>query len=143
MTKKHRSICRFLGHCGSIGCGAFVNLKSIFAIFVIVAVPVCAQAQRPTRVDAQKVFEIITGDEAKTQTFCDVGKLGDEMEQASKKRDSKKVEELSLKVDELKVKLGPEYAALMNGIQDVDPDSEDGRQISATIQELDKLCELE
>lgn len=120
-----------------------MNLKSIFAILVIVAVPVCAQAQKPTRVDAQKVLEIITGDEAKTQAFCDIGKLGDEMEQASEKRDSKKVEELSLKADELKGKLGPEYAALMKGIQDVDPDSEDGRQISATIQELDKLCELE
>jgi hypothetical protein len=40
-------------------------------------------------------------------------------------------------------KLGPEYAALMNGIQDVDPESEDGQQIGSTIQALDKLCALE
>jgi hypothetical protein len=65
------------------------------------------------------------------------------MEQANEKKDSKKVEELALKADELGRKLGPEYAALMNGIQDVDPDSEDGQQISSTIQALDKLCALE
>jgi mevalonate kinase len=120
-----------------------VNLKSIFAILVIVAAPVCAQAQKPTRADAQRVFEIITGDEAKTQVFCDIGKLGDQMEQANKEGDSKKVEELTLKAEELGRELGPEYATLMNGIQDVDPDSEDGQQISATLQALDKLCARE
>lgn len=120
-----------------------MNQKSIFAILVIVAVPVCAQAQKPTRVDAQRVFEIITRDKAKTRAFCDIGRLGDQMEQANEKKDSKKVEELALKADELGRKLGPEYAALMNGIQDVDPDSEDGQQISSTIQALDKLCALE
>jgi hypothetical protein len=31
----------------------------------------------------------------------------------------------------------------MNGIQDVDPESEDGQQIGSTIQALDKLCALE
>jgi len=120
-----------------------VNPKSIFAALVIVVAPVCAQAQKPTRADAQKVFEIITGDKAKAQAFCDIGKLGDQMEQANRERDSKKVEELALKADELGRKLGPEYAALMNGIQDVDPDSEDGQQISSTIQALDKLCAQE
>jgi hypothetical protein len=35
---------------------------------------------------------------------------------------------------------GPEYAALMDGIQDIDPESEDGQEIASTIQRLDKLC---
>ena len=86
------------------------------------------------------VFKIISGNKAKTQTFCDIGKLGDQMEQANAKRDSKKVEELSLKADELGKKLGPEYGALMDGIQDVDPESEDGQEIGSTLQALDKLC---
>jgi hypothetical protein len=100
-------------------------------------------AQKPTRADAQKVFEIISGNEAKTQVFCDIGKLGDEIEQAAEKKDTKTADGLRRKIDELGRKLGPEYAALMNGIQDVDPDSEDGQQISSTIQALDKLCALE
>ena len=122
-----------------------MNLKSIVAILTIAAVPVSAQAQKPssaklTKADAQNVFKIISGNKAKTQTFCDIGKLGDQMEQANAKRDSKKVEELSLKADEFGKQLGPEYATLMDGIQGVDPESEDGQEIGSTLQALDKLC---
>ena len=62
------------------------------------------------------------------------------MEKANEKRDSKKFEELSLKEDELVKKLGTEYATLIDGIQNVDPQSEDGQEISSMIQALDKLC---
>ena len=120
-----------------------MNPKSMVAILMIVTAPVCAQVQKPTRADAQKVFEIISGNEAKTQIFCDIGKLGDEIEQAAERKDTRTADELHRKIDELGRKLGPEYAALMNGIQDVDPESEDGQQISSTIQALDKLCALE
>ena len=120
-----------------------MNPKSMVAILMIVTAPVCAQVQKPTRADAQKVFEIISGNEAKTQIFCDIGKLGDEIEQAAERKDTRTTDELHRKIDELGRKLGPEYAALMNGIQNVDSDSEDGQQISATIQALDKLCALE
>ena len=120
-----------------------MNPKSMVAILMMVTAPVYAQAQKPTRADAQKVFEIISGNEAKTQIFCDIGKLGDEIEQAAERKDTRTTDELHRKIDELGRKLGPEYAALMNGIQDVDPESEDGQQISSTIQALDKLCALE
>jgi hypothetical protein len=43
-------------------------------------------------------------------------------------------------VDELATKLGPEYIALMNGLQDMDPDSEDAKEISSTLEALEKLC---
>jgi hypothetical protein len=119
-----------------------VKLNLIVAALVIAAVPICAQAQPApvTKADAQNVFKIIGSDKAKTQTFCDLGKLGDQMEQANAGRDSKKVEELSLKADELGKQLGPEWAALMGGIQDVDPYSEVGQEIASMIQELNKLC---
>jgi hypothetical protein len=120
-----------------------MKLKSIVTILVLAAAPVCAQqstSTKPTKADAQKLFEVISADKAKLQTFCDLAKLGDEMEKANEKRDSKKFEELSLKEDELAKKLGAEYATLMDGIQNVDPQSEDGQEISSTIQALDKLC---
>ena len=119
-----------------------MKLKLIVGALVIAAVPVCAQAQPTplTKADAQNVFKIIRGDKAKTQTFCDMGKLGDQMEEANARKDSKKVEELSLKADELGKQLGPEWAAFMGRIQDVDPESEVGREIGSMIQELDKLC---
>jgi hypothetical protein len=109
---------------------------------VTAAVPVCAQTQPTpvTKADVQNVIKIIGGDKTKIHTFCDIGKLGDQMEQANTWRDSKKVEELSLKADELGKQLGPEWAALMNGIQDVDPESEVGQEIRSMMQDLDKLC---
>ena len=43
-------------------------------------------------------------------------------------------------MDELTTKLGPEYIALMNELQDMDPDSEDGKEIGSTLEALEKLC---
>ena len=60
--------------------GPFMNLMLIVAILVIAAMPVRAQAQKPsavTKADAQKVIKIINGDKAKIHTYCDIVKLGD------------------------------------------------------------------
>jgi hypothetical protein len=120
-----------------------MNQRLIVAILVIAAAPVCVQAQKPTPVtkaDAQNVLKIISGDKAKSQAYCEIAKLGDQMEQANEKRDSKKFDELSRKMDELAKTLGAEYAALMDGLPDTDPRSEDGKEIASTFDELDKLC---
>jgi 2-C-methyl-D-erythritol 4-phosphate cytidylyltransferase len=126
----------------------FMNLKLIAAILVIGAVPVCAQAQNPsaaklTRADAQKVVKIISSDKAKTRTFCDIGKLGEQIEEANEKRDRKTADELSQKMKELEKKLGPEYVTLMDGLQDIDPESDDGVDIQAALAALDKSCAKE
>ena len=125
-----------------------MNLKLIAAILVIGAVPVCAQAQNPdaaklTRADAQKVVKIISSDKAKTRTFCDIGKLGEQIEEANEKKDRKTADELSQKMKELEKKLGPEYVTLMDGLQDIDPESDDGVDIQAALAALDKSCAKE
>ena len=61
--------------------------KLIVAVFVIAAVPVYAQAQKPstakvTAADVQKVVTLISGDKAKTQSYCDIGKLNEQIEEA-------------------------------------------------------------
>jgi maltose-binding protein MalE len=122
-----------------------MNLKRIVAILLIVALPLCAQAQKSTaakvtKADVQKVVKIISGDKAKVQTYCDIGKLNEQIEEANEKKDIKKTEELSQQIDALGKKLGPEYAALMDGLQEVDPESEDGKQIDLMFEPLDKLC---
>ena len=122
-----------------------MNGKLIIAILVIAAVPVCAQAQKPsaatvTKTDVQKVVKLISGDKAKTQTYCDIGKLNAQMAEADETKDTKKLDELSQQIDALGKKLGPEYAALMDGLEDVDPESEDGKQTGLMFQPLDKLC---
>ena len=122
-----------------------MNLRLIVTILVIAAVPVCALAQQPSAVkvnqaDAQKVLKIVSGNKAKTRIYCDMVKLAEQMEQANEKGDSKKFDELFQKMYELGKKLGPEYVALIDGLQDIDPESEEGREISSTLDALDKLC---
>ena len=106
--------------------------------------PVCAQAQKPaakaTNADAQKVVKMISADKTKAQTYCDMNKLGEQIDQADQKKDTKKVDELSKKMDDMSQKLGPEYVALMDGMQGLDPNSKQGQEIGTTLEALDKLC---
>jgi hypothetical protein len=56
------------------------------------------------------------GNKAKTQIYCYMAKLFNQIERAGEKN-IKKTAELNRKLDELAKKLGPEYAALVSGIQ--------------------------
>jgi len=103
-----------------------MNVKVVVTILLIAALSVCAQAQSPSvprvsKGDAQKVVTIISGDKAKTQTYCEIMKLGEQIGQAYEKNDKKMVAELSQKFETLEKALGPEYAALLDGLQYIDP----------------------
>jgi hypothetical protein len=87
-----------------------------------------------------KVVKIISGNKAKMQTYCDMTKLGEQIERANDKKDNKMVNELSQKLAALVEKLGPEYVALMDGLQDIDPESEVGQEIESVLLGLDDLC---
>ena len=122
-----------------------MKLRLIVTILVIAAAPVCAQAQKPTpakvtKADAQKVLRIISSDKAKTLVYCQMAKLGDQMEQANETGDSKKFDRLFQRIYELGKKLGPEYAALVDELDNIDPESEVGQEISSTLDALDNLC---
>jgi hypothetical protein len=122
-----------------------MHLKLIVAILVIAAVPVYAQTQKSsvakvTKADAQRVLEIISSDKAKIQTYCDMNKLGEQIEQANEKNNNEMVNKLSEKLEALGEKLGPEYTALMDGLPDIDLDSEVGQEIESVLLSLDELC---
>jgi hypothetical protein len=128
---------------------AFVKLKLVTAIFALVVMPALAFAQKgspppkgpkPTTADLQKVAEIISSDKAKLQAYCDAKKLYDQMAEAYKKNDSKTADALSKKADAFVSKLGPEYAKVMDGLQQVDPNSSEGKEFTSVISGLDKLC---
>src|SRR5450759_2523004 len=112
-----------------------MNLLLMVAILVMAAVPGCARTQAPnaiTNADAPNVIDTISGHEAKTQGYCDIIKLGDQIEQAEQKEDN--TDELYRQRDELAEKLGPGFVTLMNGLQDVDPNSEVGQANGAIMQ---------
>jgi hypothetical protein len=135
-----------------------VKLKLIVAALAVAAVPMYAQAQAPNPpkpskpakaapaapvskvAAAQRVVKTISGDKAKTETYCDIGKLSEEIEKAEQKNDMKKIDELNKKMDDLATKLGPEYVALMGQLEDIDPSSKEGQDISSALGGLDKLC---
>jgi hypothetical protein len=124
-----------------------MNLKLIAAISALVAIPALAHAQQggpppsvPTKADVQKVVQIISSDNAKTQVYCDLGKLNDQMQAADQKNDSKTVEALGKQADVLVDKLGPEYSKMLDGLDQVDPNSSEAKELISILSGLDKLC---
>ena len=118
-----------------------MNLRLNVAILVIVAFPNFAQTQETSaakmKQEAQKVVKIISSDKSKTQTYCDLVKVSNEIERAEP---NSKADQLYQQMDELVAKLGPEYIELIGELQDMDPDSEDGKEIASILEALDKLC---
>jgi hypothetical protein len=118
-----------------------VNRLLIFAILIISTLPLYAQGQAPNAAElAQKVVGIIAGDKTKTQTYCQVHDLSDELDQVDQLKDSKKAEDLSQKINELQKNLGAEYLALLEATLDVDPNSKDGQEIVPIFDKLDSSC---
>jgi hypothetical protein len=118
-----------------------MNQLLIFAILIISTLPLYAQGQAPNAAElAQKVVGIIAGDKTKTQTYCQVHDLSDELDQVDQLKDSKKAEDLSQKINELQKNLGAEYLALLEATLDVDPNSKDGQEIVSIFDKLDSSC---
>jgi hypothetical protein len=120
-----------------------MNRKFIVAVLLIAAVPVCAHAQNllVTKDDAQKVVTIISGDKAKIQTYCEIQELGEQMERAYEKRNLKLVDELLQKIETMEKTLGPEYVALMEGLDLVDPEKDKlGAEMLSIVASIDRLC---
>ena len=115
-----------------------MKLTSIVAAVALAAVPAAAYAAKATKADAQKVVKLISADKAKTKTYCDMAKLGDEAAEAEQKKDNKKLEELSNKMDAMSKQLGPEYVALMDGMQNLN--EKEAESIGAVLEPLDKQC---
>jgi vancomycin resistance protein YoaR len=135
-----------------------MNFKMIVVLLGIAAVPVCVQAQAPNPPKASKAakpakpakaapaatvaatVKTISGDKAKIQTYCDIGKLGSQIEDAEQKKDMNTIDELNKRMDEMATKLGPEYAALLTRLEEIDPDSQEALEIGSALETLDKLC---
>jgi hypothetical protein len=116
----------------------------IVAILVMSTVPLYAQGQQADaaklKADAQKVVSIISGDKAKTQTFCQLEILGNQIDEAILKQDTKRAAELAPKLTELEKNLGPEYLALVESLRSMDLTSKDGQEIMLTFDKLDDFC---
>ena len=111
------------------------------------AIPALAHAQqsgpqpkKPTKADAQNVVQIITSDKVKSQAYCDLTKLLDQIQVAKEKNDSNTIQALRKEVDPLVAKLGPEYPKMIEGLVQVDLTSSEGKELLSILSELDKSC---
>ena len=87
---------------------------------------VCAGPRtKPSGDGYTKVVEIISSDPTRTETYCAIGSLGVQMEDANKAKDKKTADVLTEKMRGLEKQLGPEYLSLMYGLQTIDPESDD------------------
>jgi|SRR5271155_4567587 len=119
------------------------------AASLFAAVPMIAYAQKdgsageapkPTMADAQKLVQMVSSDPAKLKVYCDMGKLQEQMRQAEQKEDNKALEVLTAKANGFLEQIGPEYVKMMEGLDEVDPDSAEGKQFAAVFGALDKQC---
>jgi hypothetical protein len=126
-----------------------MNHKLVIAVSLFAAVPMIAYAQKPapaptapkpTLADTQKLVQMISGDPAKLKAYCDIGKLQEQMGQAAQKKDNKTLEALGAKVEGLAQQIGPDYAKVMDGLDQVDPNSAEGKKFTAIFDPIDKQC---
>jgi len=126
-----------------------MNCKPVIAVALVAMIPVAASAQtdgadkkvpKPTIADAQKLVQMIGGDKAKLKAYCDIGKLQEQMESAYQKNDTKALDALGAKAETLAQQIGPEYAKVVDGLEEVDPNSAEGRQFTAVFDTLHKQC---
>jgi hypothetical protein len=124
-----------------------MNWKHIVAVCVIAAIPSLALAQqkgaaapKPTKADVAKVVQIISADKAKVKVYCDIGKLQEDAQKLDEKKDAKKLADLDKQIEALAKKLGPEYAKLMQAMQNIDPNSAEGKDLFGAFEPLDKMC---
>ena len=128
-----------------------MNRKLVIAVALVAITPVVASAQtdgadtkvpKPTIADAQKLVQMISSDKAKLRAYCDLGKLQEQMESAYQKNDTKALDALGAKADSLAEQIGPEYAKLVEGLEEVDPNSAEGQQFTAVFDTLHKQCKV-
>jgi hypothetical protein len=98
------------------------------------------QAPKPTLADAQKVVQTISSDKTKLQAYCQLGKLQDQMEKAEEGNDTKAVDALVAKADALGQQIGPEYLRIVEGLEEVDPNSAEGQKFAGVFNALHEKC---
>ena len=113
----------------------------VVAILAISAALMYAQAKQPSadrlKAEARNFFKIISGDKRKSQTYCKIVEVNDQIDEKEDPIDARK---LKKKRDKLEEKLGRKYIALVAGVMNIDRDSLDYRAMASILEPLDKLC---
>ena len=97
-------------------------------------------APKPTEAQVQKVVNDISGNKAKQDSYCKLMKLQDQMGTLDEKKDAKKMQALGQQADAEAQKLGPDFEKMMDGLEQVDENSAEGKKFAALLGTLDSKC---
>jgi hypothetical protein len=107
----------------------------VVAILAISAALMYAQAKQPSadtlKAEARNFVKIISGDKRKSQTYCKIVELNDQIDQEEDPIEARK---LIRKRNKLEEKLGRKYVALVAGVMSIDKDSRDYQQIASILE---------
>ena len=121
-----------------------LNGLLIVTVLAISTAPLFAQGAQPDaaklKADARNVVGIIGSDKAKTQAYCQIAIVGEQMSQAVVRKDKKKFDELAQKLPELEKTLGPEYLGLIKSLGKANLPPKDGQEIVSLFDTLDASC---
>jgi hypothetical protein len=84
------------------------------------------------KADARTVVASNSNDKAKTEARCRI--TDQQLDRADQEKNIKKRMDLS----RLQKKLGPDHAALIHALKDIDPESPHGRELASIIESLDE-----
>ncbi len=129
-----------------------MNLKLAIAISLVAAAPAFAQGQmggpqgpkppKPTEAQVKNVVAAIGADKTKLATYCALTKLQQQMGGLDEKKpaDMKKMEALGTQADAQAQKLGPDFGKVMDGLEQVDENSAEGKKLAAILATLNSKC---
>jgi hypothetical protein len=97
-------------------------------------------APKPTEAQVQKVVATISADKTKMDSYCKLAKLQQQMSTLDEKKDAKKMQALAQQADGEAQKLGPDFEKMMDGLEQVDENSAEGKKFAAILGTLDSKC---
>src|SRR5215467_1946997 len=121
-----------------------LNGLLIVASLLTSTAPLYAQDEQQNiaklKADARNLVGIIGSDKTKTQTYCQIHDLSEQLIQAVQEKDRKTANALAEKIAELYKKMGSEFAALIDIEKHVDLNSRDGQEIASMVRSLGESC---
>jgi len=99
------------------------------------------QPPKPTLTDVRHLADEIAGDKSKLESYCSLGKLHDEMQQAIENNDLDAIKALTERTNTLEQMLGPEYDMVIDGLDQVDLNTAEGQQLADVFKTLQAKCE--
>jgi hypothetical protein len=98
------------------------------------------KAPKPTEAQVQKVVNDIGANKAKMDSYCKLMKIQQQMGTLDEKKDAKKLQALGQQADAEGQKLGADFEKLMDGLEQVDENSAEGKKLGAILASLDGKC---